>query len=489
MGEVQDTLFPLESNRSVKLRAAADGTLTSNTGALLLRELGQRLGLWTLLKQALHDPRDPERVTHPFIELVRTVVLLAGQGWSRLQDADVLRHDPALRLAVSKRKGQGPLLPRQHAREPEGLASQPTLSRLMAALSAFGNRAALVQVLRSWAAHRVGLSTVHRRDELTLDLDSVPFEVHGEQPGSAYNGHYHCRCFHPLILSWEFGDFLGAQLREGNVHTATDALDFVLPFLDWAAPFARQLWLRVDAGFPEDTFLGTLEQRGHRYVARLKTNPLLERLAWPHVDRIAEKAEPEERIHTLELRYRARSWRCVRRIILVIDEQPLELMPRYFFLVTNASEDEATGLQLLERYRRRGATEKDYGEWQNALDLALSSTNRPKETYGGQAPRHASEPVDSFAVNEATLLVSMLTANLLHAASRLLDRAQTQHWNRETFRKRALQAAARVARSARYVTLWIQQEQAAYWREIGQQLQTLCPARASPKLLALPSPA
>jgi len=49
-------------------------------------------------------------------------------------------------------------------------------------------------------------------------------------------------------------------------------------------------------------------------------------------------------------------------------------MPRYFFLVTNATPREASGVQLLERYRRRGATEKDYGDWFNALNLALSST-------------------------------------------------------------------------------------------------------------------
>jgi len=489
MGEVQDTLFPLECNRSVKVRAEADGALTLNGGALLLRELGQRLGLWKLLEQALYDPRDAHRITHPYIELMRTIVLLGAQGWSRLRDAEFLRDDPALRLAVSQRRGQGPLLPRQEVREPDGLASQPTLSRLLATLSTQENRAGVVRVLCSWAAHRVGLSTAHRRKDLTLDLDSVPCEVHGEQAGSAYNAHYHCRCFHPLIMSWEFGDFLGAQLREGNVHTATDALTFVLPYLDWAAAFARQLWLRMDAGFPKDEFLGTLEDRDYRYVARLKTNARLERMAWPHVDRIALKAEPENRLHTVELRYRADAWRHPRRVVLVIDERPLEITPRYFFLVTNASRKEATGHELLERYRRRGVTEKDYGDWMNAVDVALSSTNRPKASYRGREPRDISEPVDSFAVNEAILLVSMVTANLLHSARALLEKSEGKQWSRDTLRKRVLQSAARIARSARYVTFWIQHTHAAYWLEIRNQLHRLHSARGSPPLLALPSPA
>ena len=344
-------------------------------------------------------------------------------------------------------------------------------------------------MLCSWATQRAGLSERRPCKELTLDLDSLPAEVHGEQPGSAYNAHYGCRCFHPLVVSWEFGDLLGALLREGNVHTATDALDFVLPYLDWAAPFTRRLWLRMDAGFPEDEFLGTLEERGYRYVTRLKTNQRLERLAWPHVDRIALKREPEERIHTIELRYGARSWRRERRVVLVIDEAPQQLLPRYFFLVANATCEEASGPALLERYRQRGATEKEYGDWTNALDLALSSTNRPKETYRGRAVRVRTEPVDSFAVNEAMLLVSLLTANLLHAARVLLERSERRRWSREVFQKRVLQAAGRVARSHRYVTFWIQEAHAAYWSEIGKQLKRLHPTRGSPKLLALPSPA
>ena len=109
MGEAQTTLFELESNRSVRIRAEAAEALSVNSGALLVRELGQRTGLWALLKRALVDPRDPDRITHPFEELVRTVVLMAAQGWSRPADVDLLRYDPALRVAVSKRRGEGPL--------------------------------------------------------------------------------------------------------------------------------------------------------------------------------------------------------------------------------------------------------------------------------------------------------------------------------------------------------------------------------------------
>ena len=490
MGEDQGTLFPLEFNRSIRIRPTGPEKLTLDAGSLLLREVGERLGLWGLMDQALMDARSVGLITHPFSELLRTVVLTQAQGWSSQRDVDLLRRDPAFRLSVSKRKGERPLLPRrEESREPEGLASQPTLSRLMAALGTEQNRQGLQRVLCTWAAHRAGLSAASPRKELTLDLDSVPIEVHGHQEGSAYNGHYRECCFHPLIVSWELGDFLGAVLREGNVHTAEDALPFVLPYLEWAKSFATRVWLRMDAGFPSEPFLAGVEQLDCRYVARFKSNQRLESMAWPHVERIAMKDEPEDRLHTVELEYAARKWSRARRVVLVIDECPTELLPRYFFLVTNADADQVSGEELVARYRRRGNAEKEFGEWLNALDLSLSSTNRPNTSYRGRRPRQRSEPVDSFAVNEATLLVSLLAANLLHAARVLGRRAHAHLSSRETFRKEVLKAAARVARSSRYVTLWILETHAERWQQIREQLDEMHPARGSPKLQALPSPA
>ena len=63
-------------------------------------------------------------------ELLRTQILLMAQGWTDADDADWLRDDPILRLSVSDRRGQSPLREADDG-APEGLASQPTLSRLI----------------------------------------------------------------------------------------------------------------------------------------------------------------------------------------------------------------------------------------------------------------------------------------------------------------------------------------------------------------------
>ena len=233
MGEAQSTLFALDFNRSIHVEARPE-RLTGDAGSVLLREVFSRLDLDRFFEERLIDPRRPELILHPQIELLRTEVLLLAQGWQDQDDADRLRQDPALRLAVSQRCGVAPLqTPPETARVPEGLASQPTLSRLAATLSTEQQRRVLREGLLKAAARRLRATRGRRLRHATLDVDSLPVEVYGTQAGSAYNGYYGVRCYHPLVAAvGETGDLLDVRLREGNAHTADGALEFVLPLLD-----------------------------------------------------------------------------------------------------------------------------------------------------------------------------------------------------------------------------------------------------------------
>jgi hypothetical protein len=51
-----------------------------------------------------------------------------------------------------------------------------------------------------------------------LDMDSSESPVHGQQEGTAYNGHYESVCYHPLFLFNQSGDCEGAMLRPVKVH-------------------------------------------------------------------------------------------------------------------------------------------------------------------------------------------------------------------------------------------------------------------------------
>ena len=134
MGErTQGTLFRPEFNHAVRVEAARSG-VTSDAGAILLREVAERLGLPAAFRGLL-DHRRQYLVTHPLVELLLTRVLLLAQVWRDQDDADLLRDDPAFRLAVSTRRGTAPLEEAEIALTPEGLASQPTFSRMQGVLA------------------------------------------------------------------------------------------------------------------------------------------------------------------------------------------------------------------------------------------------------------------------------------------------------------------------------------------------------------------
>ena len=62
--------------------------------------------------------------------------------------------------------------------------------------------------------------------------DSIESLVHGQQEGSAYNGHFESTCYHPLLLFSQHGDCLAAKLRPGNVHSAEDWDEMLLPEIE-----------------------------------------------------------------------------------------------------------------------------------------------------------------------------------------------------------------------------------------------------------------
>ena len=483
MGE-ELTLFRAEFNSSIRIESRPEH-LTADPGALVLREVVERLGLGRWLEERLLDPRDPRLITHPFVELVYTGLLLYAQGWHDQDDADALRDDPVLRLAVSTRRGVSPLKMRprdtgepldKNPAEPDGLASQPTLSRLLRVLAGDENRAVLHEALLEVAARRHrSLRGGHRQRYLTLDVDSLPIEVHGEQPGSAYNGYFHARVYHPLVASVaELGDVLDVRLRPGNAHTADGALGYILPLLDQVEKKLCQVAaVRLDAGFPEEELMAALEARGTRYVARIKNNAILNRMALPYLRRPVGRPPGEPRTWLYEMEYQAKSWSRPRRVVLVVQERPGELFLHHFFLLTSYTAEEKDGWTLLEMYRERGTAEGHQGELMSVLEPALSSSPRPKEHYRGEKPKRRYASGDSFWINEVILLLNALAYNVAHAARVLMELATREGWGLGRFRERVLRAAARVLVHGRRATLILGRATSPYWAALLPRLSRL----------------
>lgn len=462
-------------NRSLQVEGRPE-RLTGEAGALVLREVMERLQVVRRLTRRLQDPRDPQLVTHPLSELLRTNLLLLAQGWRDQDDADALRDDPALRLAVSDRRGDGPLELRPEGSTtknppvPYGLASQPTLSRLHGVLSTEANRSVLGDALLDVAAARIRAK--HKRGkrlpEATIDVDSLPIEVEGHQPQSEYNGHYHARIYHPLVVSLaETGDLIAVRLRPGTAHTADGALAMLLPLLDRVEKcLCRVASVRVDAGFPEEAFLAALEARQTAYVARIKNNSVLDRMAAPYLRQPPGRRPKEPRIWFYEHVYRAASWSRERRVVLVVLERPGELFVQHFWLLTSWNPDQVSAEELLAWYRDRGTAEGHMGELMSVLDPALSSSPRPKSHYRGVPVEAPAPSRDSFEINEVRLILNALAYELIHAARVLLEDQTQTGWSLRRVRDRLLRVAARLLRHGRRVTVVLGEAAARMWASL-----------------------
>lgn len=476
--------FRPQFNGSVRIESRSE-RLTTDAGSILLREGLERLGFVKWLMRFLVDHRKPELITHPLSELVLTYILLLAQGWRDQDDADALRDDPAFRLAVSKRRGVSPLESsivdgKKVASVPDGLASQPTLSRLTRNLSDSRNRSTLRQSLVKLAAHRIRSMRPggHRPRYITIDVDSLPIEVHGHQAGSAHNGHYHARVYHPLVATLgEHGDIVDAQLREGNCHTAEGALDFIFPLLDRVEMDLCQVAsVRIDAGFPEEKLLGALEERCTPYVARVRNNRVLDRMAEPYLVRPPGRPPAQPRTWTYEMTYQAKSWSRERRVVLVVLEREEELFLHHFWLITNWTSDQMPAEELLRCYRQRGTAEGHMGELMDVLAPALSSTTRPKSTYRGEEPKRRYEAGDPFEINEVRLLLNCLAYNTAHVARAVLEKQTTTGWSLRRVRERVLRVAGRILVHAGYATVVIARATASYWTALTSGLQRLATA-------------
>lgn len=476
MGEIL-TDFSLKFNGSVKLEARAE-RLTSEAGAVLLREVDERLGLTRWLGETLTDTREESRITHSLRELVRTHLLLLAQGWRDQDDADALRKDAALRLAVSDSKSTGPL--KQEEGRREGLASQPTLSRLTAMLAQKGNREVLREALVWLTGRRLRASRPRgeRLGQVTVDVDGLPVEVHGHQEGSAYNGHHGVRMYHPIVASMaETGDLLDVRLREGNVHSASGALDFISGLLERVEKeICEVAAVRMDAGFPEEKLLGMLEARGTPYVARVRnTAPLKQEAAlWRFLHSGVPRGQPGTFLYESE--YQAQGWSRARRVVLVVVQREDELFPNAFWLVTSWTKEQMSAEALLTHYRQRGTAEGHFGELMDVLAPALSSAARPKSNYQGHPPVRRSVSIEAFANNEVRLLLNALAYDLVHAARVLLEQATGEGWGLRRVRERVLKVAARVLVHARRVVLVMGQESAGLWRKLWSRLGSLSTA-------------
>ena len=228
-------------------------------------------------------------------------------------------------------------------------------------------------------------------------MDSSESPVHGEQEGTAYNGHFRCTCYHPLFCFNQFGDCEGAMLRPGNVHSADGWRELLSPI---AARYERagvRRYFRADAAFARPEVYECLEAHSFLYAIRLPANDVVQREIDFLLTRPVGRPPKRPIIFYYDFRYQAGSWDRSRRVVAKVEWHSGELFPRVGFIVTNLT---ARPEGVVHFYNQRGTAEQWIKEGKYALNWTRLSCHR-------------------FVCNQVRLLLFVLAYNLGNFLRRL----------------------------------------------------------------------
>ena len=301
-------LSPVE-NKELCVRIDG-GRLSSHGGVLVLREIEKRLGLAARLAGCLSDARDPASTTHSYADMIGARMFAIACGYEDCDDLDVLRFDPAFKLACGRLPESG-----------RDLMSQPTLSRLENA--------------PSWRElARMGLTMMDLfcdsfervPQRIVLDIDDTPDAVHGGQELALFNAHYEEYCFQPIHIfdaaNRQAGAVAAASGQGGHpVTRRREVLRHVIGRI-------RRHWPRVEIAVRGDGHYGTpevmdlLEDQGHGYILGLPGNARLSEIGQPWCEDAALRRvqSGKDKVRRFfQTGYQAKSWSRERKVVARVE--------------------------------------------------------------------------------------------------------------------------------------------------------------------------
>jgi hypothetical protein len=405
---------------------------SSDGGAILLKGLDTHWGLTRGLAECLADPRQPGKVRHQTLELLRQRLFGLACGYADCNDAARLADDAIHKLLVDRDPLTG-----------AALASQPTLSRFE---NAVGPRALIAM------GHRLADTVIahHRRrlrgrvSRITIDLDPTDDPTHGQQEFTFFNGHYDTWCYLPVVATVTFNDeaeqyALAAVLRPGNAPASLGArglLRRLLRQVRAAFPTAT-LRVRLDGGFATPAMFAFLEAQQVEYVVAMASNTRLEKRARRLMGRarMRSKATGETEHLYGETRYAARTWKRRRRVIIkaeVVRHPGRDPKNNPRFVVTNLTGAPRTVYEQV--YCQRGDMENRLKELHHGLEMDRTSCSR-------------------FLANQFRVLLTLAAYILFQELQRHARRTACANAQVTTLRERLIKLAVWVERSVRRIVL------------------------------------
>jgi hypothetical protein len=414
------------------------GQVSSDGGALLLREVEGKINLLGRLAACFSDGRDPDRVEHPLPEMLSQRIYGLALGYEDLNDHEQLRSDPLFGLLSGKRELESPL------------AGKSTLNRLEL-------------IGRTERYHKIGYaaesidrllvdlyieSHASAPAEVVLDLDATDIPLYGHQPERFFHGYYDNYCYLPLYI-FAGDQLLCARLRPANQDAAAGSVEEVKRIVAQL----REHWgevkivLRADSGFCREKLMGWCEANEVDYVFGLQRNTRLRKIIGKEMHQAHMLHQTTGKAARLfaEFCYRThKSWSSSRRVVAKAEYLDKGENPR--FIVTSLTAEEWGAQDLYEKfYCARGEME-----------------NRIKEQMCLFADRLSTNEIEG---NQLRLYFSALAYTLIEALRRLaLKGTEWAQAQVDTVRRKLFKIGAIVRISVRRIRL--QMSSAYPWKDL-----------------------
>jgi len=416
------------------------GQVSTDGGALLLREVEGKIHLLGRLAGCFQDGRMPVLVKHQLAEMLSQRIYGLALGYEDLNDHEQLRSDPLLGVLSGKRELEEPL------------AGKSTLNRLELA----GRTRRYHKISYSADAIDQLLVDIYLQSHTTaperivLDLDATDIPIYGHQPERFFHGYYDSYCYLPLYI-FAGDQLLGVRLRPANQDGAAGSLEEVKRLVGqirrrWPAV---EIVLRGDSGFCREELMAWCERDANRvdYLFGLARNQRLTRIIGRdmHQAHVLHQSSGKAARIFAQFSYQTqKSWSRARRVVAKAEYLDKGENPR--FVVTSLSAVEWPAQDLYEKvYCARGEMENRIKEQMCLFAYRLST--------------------DEMKANQLRLYFSALAYTLVEALRRLaLKGTDWAEARVDTIRLRLFKIGAIVRLSVRRVLL---QLSSAYpWKAI-----------------------
>jgi len=448
MTECNQSSFGFEACGAREIVARFDGgTISSDGGALLLRQTDQRLNLLPRLAECFLDGRNQEQIEHSILEMLSQRIYGLALGYEDINDHELLRKDPVFGILAGRNKLEEPLAGKSTLNRMElGTGSKDRYKKITFWKDAIDQL--LVKVFIE--------SYSEAPEEIILDVDTTDLPLHGKQEGRFFHGYYDSYCYLPLyIFCGE--QVLCARLREANHDAAFGSLqeiERIVAQIRMAWP-AVKIIVRGDSGFCRNQLMSWCEDHSVDFVLGLARNQRLRKIIGAEMHQATQQwnqTGKPARVFS-EFGYQTKKtkkggWDRERRVVAKAEHIDGKENPR--FVVTSLRREAWAAQALYEKlYCARGDME-----------------NRIKEQFSLFADRVSTE---TMRANQMRLYLSTMAYVLVSGLRRLgLKATELAEAQVSTIRTKLLKIGAQIRVTVRKV--WVSMASSYPWQDLYQQV-------------------